>query len=31
MVLAVFLVLGLVLLPSLVSRLISRASDGGSR
>jgi phosphate transport system substrate-binding protein len=31
MVLAVLLVLGLVLLPSVVSRLISRASDGGSR
>ncbi|WP_030939273.1 phosphate ABC transporter substrate-binding protein PstS [Streptomyces sp. NRRL S-646] len=31
MVLAAFLVLGLILLPSLVSRLISRASDGSSR
>ena len=31
MVLAAFLVLGLVLLPTLVSRLIGRASDGGSR
>ncbi|MEU6254444.1 phosphate ABC transporter substrate-binding protein PstS [Streptomyces sp. NPDC047043] len=31
MVLAAFLVLGLVLLPSVVSRMIRRASDGGRR
>jgi phosphate transport system substrate-binding protein len=31
MLLAAFLVLGLVLLPSVVSRMIRRASDGGSR
>ncbi|MEU6140214.1 phosphate ABC transporter substrate-binding protein PstS [Streptomyces sp. NPDC047081] len=31
MVLAAFLILGLILLPSIVSRLIGRASDGSSR
>lgn len=31
MVLAAFLVLALILLPSVVSRLIGRSSDGGGR